>query len=83
MTWHIMSTVVVAIEGFFLYLQWRDRKELRKYLGRVHDIAHETLERDKNWREDNPADGDIHSRYNASKQTLVAIRALTRKKVHE
>jgi len=76
--WWISLFLPIAAEGFFLYVQRRDIKELRKYLEGIHNVAHETLERDTGWEEAAPGDGDIHSRYNAVKQALVAVRALTR-----
>jgi len=82
--WWLITLLPILAEGFFLYVQRRNINETKGLLKKVHTIAYESLQRDKDWKEDDPSCGDIHARYNAVKEALIAIRGITREeKVNE
>lgn len=74
--WQIVSWGTTLLGVILLYIQLRDKKELWDRLARIHDMAHETIQRDTDWKD---KDGDIHSQYSVMKTTVWNIRAITRK----
>jgi len=76
--WWILTILPIAAEGFYIYVQRRNINETKGHLKKVHTIAYEALQRDKDWKENDPGCGDIHARYNAVKQALMDIRGITR-----